>query len=496
MLGQGAPDPGDSLRLPRSTWNRLATLLVLGLVVSPLVFALVLEPELRTSRGLATATQFVVYPMVLAATILLYFSFRVTGSTVFAWATLCLAIVAVQGCVLAGLRARRPGSFFERPGWILVVDLAVGLLMLLALWRATRTDLPVDPLGAGLVAGLLVAGTNVSLNHYAPELPMTSPLVVVVEIDLVLVGLAIGRTIYHWEGFPRWFLFRGGLGALALVVNRLAICQDDHVVYHSIAVVSGVTGAVLMTTAAAANLHKDLVEQRESLIALSDQVATMEADERDHRARLHEITNSISSIAVASSLLHQVDEVSPGKREQLEHMLEAEASRLARILSNAGGALDGPDSDDPDAPERRREELDLDAVIEPVVVSHQALGRKVEWQPSGCRAVGDPDAVAEAINILLDNVARHAPEASAWVEVKHLGTTVEIAVRDDGPGVPEEVRRRLFEWGGRGPDSKGQGIGLHLAHKLMTEGGNSLRLESDRAGTSFVIGLPAAEEAP
>ena len=49
----------------------------------------------------------------------------------------------------------------------------------------------------------------------------------------------------------------------------------------------------------------------------------------------------------------------------------------------------------------------LDDVIEPVVVSHQARGRLVSWQPCGEEAYGNPDELAEVCNILLENAARH-----------------------------------------------------------------------------------------
>jgi signal transduction histidine kinase len=469
----------------------LANPLVVAGILSPLVFVLLLAPDLRSARGLATATEFVVYPTVFVAAILLYIQVRLAGSMVLAWGTLCLTMFAVQGVMLAGLRAGDPGPFFEKPGWILVVDLPVNLLMLLALRRSSIVDLPVDPLGAGLVLGVLVGGINLVVNTVAPELPMSSPPTVVAEVLYAALGITIGRAVYRLDGPPRWFLLRMGLGSLALVVNRLAICQDNNLTYHCVAIVSGIAGAAFMVTGAAAGLRFVLLEHGSSMLALSDQVATMEADERDSRARLHEITNSISSIAVASSLLHHAEEVSPSKRAKLEQMLEAEAGRLARILTNADGALAAGSAGDPASGARAPEPIDLDEVIEPLVISHQALRRRVEWEPSGHVALGDPDAVAEAVNILLDNAARHAPEASTRIEVKQLGDTVEIAVRDDGPGVPQDVRRKLFEWGEHGPQSKGQGIGLHLAHKLMSAAGHSLRLEADRAGTSFVIGLPA-----
>lgn len=491
------PNPGraENLRYPRSVWSHGSSALVAALIVSPLLVVWLLAPDLRTVSGLATATEFVVFPTVLVASFLLYVQYRLTGWNVMGWATLCLTIHAVQGVMLAGLRAGDPGPFFERPGWILIVDLPVATLMLIALLWSARVRLPVDPLGAGFVVGLAVAGTNLALNSWGPRLTLTSPPVVLVAVVFAGVGLGIARAVYRLDGIPRWFALRLCLGALALVVNRLSMCLGGTDLVDALAVVGGVMAAAFMMNGTSAGLRHALQEERRSITALTDKVAAMEADERDHRARMHEITNSIASIAVASSLIHQHDDVPPSERDKLEEMLESESARLARILTNAAGALDagatkGSVEVSDDTPER----VDLDEVIAPLVTSQRALQRSVDWQPSGCVAIADSDAVAEVVNILLDNAARHAPHAHTRVEVARRGDRVEISVRDDGPGVPAEVQRTMFEWGGRGPNSRGQGIGLHLAHRLMTSRGNSLHLDANRSGTSFVIGLPAARK--
>lgn len=478
----------EGTRYPPSVWSLWNSLLVTVAIAVPVVFALLVAPSLRNLSGAATATEFVVFPAVLLASVLLYFQFRLTGSVVLGWGTLCLTLYAVQGVMLAGLRAGDPGPFFDRPGWILVVDVPIAGLVLVSMMWSSRVRLPVDPLGAGLVVGLIVAGVSLTLNSLAPRLSITSPPVLVAEVMLASLGIAIGYTVYRLDGLPRWFVLRLGVGAFALALNRIASCQNTSDFFHAAAIVTGVVGAALMLNAATAGLRSTLHDHRRSLATLTHQVAVMEAGERDSRERLHEITNSISSIAMASSLLHHHGEVPESKRAKLEHMLDSEAARLARILTNAGGALEAaPEAGD-------AEVVDLDSVIEPVITSHQALQRPVDWEPSGCVAMGDADAVAEVVNILLDNAARHAPKARTSVEVTQSGNRVEIAVRDDGPGVPADVRRKLFQWGGRGSSSRGQGIGLHLAHRLMTAGGNSLHLEASQSGTSFVIGLPAAEE--
>jgi len=80
----------------------------------------------------------------------------------------------------------------------------------------------------------------------------------------------------------------------------------------------------------------------------------------------------------------------------------------------------------------------------------------------------------------------------AEVTVEQLGETVEIAVHDDGPGIEESLRRRVFDWGARGARSTGQGIGLHIAHELMQRQGGYLEIRDGRwGGATFVLGLPA-----
>jgi signal transduction histidine kinase len=114
--------------------------------------------------------------------------------------------------------------------------------------------------------------------------------------------------------------------------------------------------------------------------------------------------------------------------------------------------------------------------------------------PSGERVSGDPDAVAEVINILLDNAAKHGG-SPAEVDVRRLDDRVEIAVSDSGPGIAPEIRQQLFQWGARGPESRGQGIGLNIAASLIERQGGYLRLRDTlRQGTTFVIGLQAARD--
>ena len=97
------------------------------------------------------------------------------------------------------------------------------------------------------------------------------------------------------------------------------------------------------------------------------------------------------------------------------------------------------------------------------------------------------------VNILLENARRHGGGA-VRIEVSSVNGYVEVACTDNGPGVADEVRPQLFTTGVRGPDSPGQGLGLSIAKRLMSERGGSLVLADSRTrGATFVARLPVSE---
>jgi signal transduction histidine kinase len=70
---------------------------------------------------------------------------------------------------------------------------------------------------------------------------------------------------------------------------------------------------------------------------------------------------------------------------------------------------------------------------------------------------------------------------------------VYVRVRDNGPGIPIEQQTRIFEKGFTTKLGHGLGLGLSLAASAVSASGGILKLErSDRAGTEFVIVLPAS----
>jgi signal transduction histidine kinase len=67
---------------------------------------------------------------------------------------------------------------------------------------------------------------------------------------------------------------------------------------------------------------------------------------------------------------------------------------------------------------------------------------------------------------------------------------VTIDVRDNGPGVPEKARAHLFQAFQGSARKGGTGLGLAVAHELVTAHGGTIRLMDTGAGTQFRIEIP------
>ena len=119
----------------------------------------------------------------------------------------------------------------------------------------------------------------------------------------------------------------------------------------------------------------------------------------------------------------------------------------------------------------------------------------MEAPGAGPMVTGDPVLLEWALEALVKN-AIDALQGRSGVIILPVGASdgmAELRVVDDGPGVPQEIRRTLFEPGITTKD-RGWGIGLALARRVVEDAhGGELVLESTDHGASFVMRLPLAE---
>ncbi|GIU99614.1 MAG: hypothetical protein KatS3mg014_1230 [Actinomycetota bacterium] len=212
----------------------------------------------------------------------------------------------------------------------------------------------------------------------------------------------------------------------------------------------------------------------------------------------HELRSPLTSILGLAVTLEQTP-LPDEERADLLARLAANARKLDRLLTDLldidrlnRGIV---------APVYRV--TDVGALVGRTVESLDALGeRAVSLQLEPVVAEVDPAKVERIVENLLANAARHTtPDARIWVRVFPEGDGVVIAVEDDGPGVPPELREEIFRPFRQGPTASphapGTGIGLSLVAMFAElHGGRAWVQDREGGGASFRVFLPARPAAP
>ncbi len=143
--------------------------------------------------------------------------------------------------------------------------------------------------------------------------------------------------------------------------------------------------------------------------------------------------------------------------------------------------------------------LDVRAAVEEVLASVRPLlaNHRTEVRPGpGLHALADPPRLRQILEHLVENAVKYAPpDTMITVDWALVEGVVHLGISDEGPGIPEEWRERIFEPYARRDThtARGSGIGLYAAKRLGESMGARLWCEPARtSGARFVVALPAA----
>ncbi len=110
-----------------------------------------------------------------------------------------------------------------------------------------------------------------------------------------------------------------------------------------------------------------------------------------------------------------------------------------------------------------------------------------------CVVNADDGELYEAIENVVENAVRYAPQSKIRIDVSCNGTLVQLAVRDNGPGMEPQDVEHAFDRFYRGGDRsvEGSGLGLAIAKRAVERIGGSIELRScPGSGTTVTISLP------
>jgi signal transduction histidine kinase len=138
-------------------------------------------------------------------------------------------------------------------------------------------------------------------------------------------------------------------------------------------------------------------------------------------------------------------------------------------------------------------------MVSPLIAEHRHE-LVVNVPEEGLRVQGEAPRLVQVVTNLLTNAARYTPPGGRIeLSARREGEWIELHVQDNGPGLSDELRSRVFEvfvQGPRGPDRRegGLGLGLAIVQNLVRLHGGTVSAVSDGPGkgSTFTVRLPAS----
>ena len=213
----------------------------------------------------------------------------------------------------------------------------------------------------------------------------------------------------------------------------------------------------------------------------------------------HELRNPLAPLRNGLEVM-RLAAANPPTVEKARGMMERQLAHMVRLVDDlldvsrvSRGKI-----------ELRREEVELAAMLRSAIETSQPLmaDRRhelvVEIPAARVAVDGDMTRLVQVFGNLLNNAAKYTePGGRIELGVEVLGGEVEVAIRDNGIGIPFEMQTRVFDVFTQVDRSLekaqgGLGIGLSIAKRLVEMHGGSIRVRSDGhgKGSEFVVRLP------
>jgi len=215
------------------------------------------------------------------------------------------------------------------------------------------------------------------------------------------------------------------------------------------------------------------------------------------RSVSHDLRTPLTAIIAAGAALDSPS-VTAAERHELSDAVVDEGQRLSRLVENL---LDVSRLES-GAAEPHLESVELGDLLAAARESigpygeHVSLSLDDDLPP--LRA--DPTQLERAFANLLENAVVHGEGHPVLVRSRLVGPRLVVRVVDQGPGIPENLRERIFEPFYRAPGAGsggGSGLGLAIARGFIEANGGEVEVESlPGQGSSFVVtfGVPAGAE--
>lgn len=229
----------------------------------------------------------------------------------------------------------------------------------------------------------------------------------------------------------------------------------------------------------------------------------LEEVRRDFVANIsHELKTPIGAIGLLAEALRSASD-EPEQVKRFAKRLTKEAERLGRLTQEIIELSRLQATDVLTNPTR----VEIDHVVAAAIDQNRVAAdarsiRLVSGGDAGAQVYGEEAMLVTALHNLIANAIQYSPDNSrVGIGVRSSDGTVEIAVTDQGVGIPEDELDRVFERFFRSDPARsrhtgGSGLGLAIVKHVVQNHGGDIRVWSQPGnGSTFTIRLPEADHA-
>jgi signal transduction histidine kinase len=409
-------------------------------------------------------------------------------------------LVTVHGANAVGYLVLKAGVLRiesgRRPAWLPLLAAAAAATALTALAHAIDTALRVATINLLLAAGLLLQ-TVLSLQ-LARVRGSRSARLMALLFGLFAAALA-GRGVQHLAvvGRPVDALGPDPVFVVTLLLSLLA----------GIGANIGYMGLALDRARANAREQRtalDALRENQQTLQLASRTREAVAIERARTTRLlaHEVRQPLHNAAVAlqSGAATLASSRDPAEAARAIEQAQAVIRRVSATLDNTVAATTMLTADE----RISTADTDLQMLLDLCLgdLPPDARSRvQIDYRADARSARLEPSLLRLALRNLLVNATLYAPGDSP-VTLRVLDSDEPLAlvleVADLGPGIPEDLRERIFDEGTRGPQPTvpGYGLGLHVVKRVARLHGGSITWQANRPqGSVFRLVLPQGDPA-
>jgi PAS domain S-box-containing protein len=209
----------------------------------------------------------------------------------------------------------------------------------------------------------------------------------------------------------------------------------------------------------------------------------------------HELRSPLTSVkGFTSTLLHRWERFTDEQKREMLATVNMDADRVTRLIRE----LLDVSRIDAGRLELRRKEFDLAAMAEGIVgrfdLQHDGHKFHISFPGEFPRVYADPDKIEQVLTNLVENAVKYSDGGVVTVTGQVTGTEVEVAVRDQGVGIPADqlplIFTKFYRRAGHGAPS-GTGLGLFIARGLVeAHDGRIWADSSPDQGTTLRFRLP------